>query len=97
MSIEKLKKYEASVVAKSLYGLYLEEGEKERLYELCITYGIPITYPRLFEDDNHYYLWGIRKDGIGLISTLIMNYLDKNGVIFQSLDELEESLKAGKL
>ena len=77
-----------------LCGLVLKEGEKSRLYDICIKYGIPITYPRLFEDDTHYYLWGIRKSGISLVSTVIMHYLkENNGKIFDSLDELEEYLK----
>ena len=74
--------------------MVLKEGEKSRLYDICIKYGIPITYPRLFEDDTHYYLWGIRKSGIALASTVIMHYLkENNGKIFDSLDELEEYLK----
>ena len=94
MSMEKLKKYASDVKIKSLCGLYLEEGEKKKLYEICIKYNIPITYPALFLDDTHYYLWGVRKTGIGLIGTIIMNYLEaNNGTIFQSLDELEEYLK----
>ena len=98
MSIERLEQYEASVVSKSLCGLVLKEGEKGKLYEICIKYGIPITYPILFENDTHYYLWGIRKTGIGLIGTVIMNYLSKNnGTIFHSLDELEEYLKRENL
>lgn len=37
---------------------------------------------------------GIRKTGIGLIGTIIMNYLEENnGTIFNSLNELEEYLK----
>ena len=94
MSMEKLEKYAADVQIKSLCGLYLEEGEKRKLYEICIKYNIPITYPTLFLDDTHYYLWGVRETGIGLIGTIIMNYLEaNNGTIFQSLDELEEYLK----
>ena len=93
MGIERLEEFEASKVAKRLCGLYLEKGEKGRLYEICIKYNIPITYPSLFSDDTHYYLWGISKKGIGLIGTIIMNYLEDNGTIFQSLDELEEYLK----
>lgn len=91
MSIERL---EASVVSKSLCGLYLKKGEKSRLYDICIKYGIPITYPKLFADDTHYYLWGVRKTSIGLIGTVIMNSIEQNnGTIFHSLDELEEYLK----
>ena len=93
--MERLKQYEASTVAKRLCGLYLKEGEKKKLYDLCIKYGVPITYPRLFEDNNHYYLWGIKKGkSIGLISTIIMNCLsENNGTIFHSLEELENYLK----
>ena len=96
MSIEKLRQYEASVVSKSLCGLVLKEGEKGKLYEICIKYGVPITYPSLFADNHHYYLWGLSKTGIGLVGTIIMNYLSQNnGIIFHSLDELEEYLKKG--
>lgn len=94
MSIERLERLEASVVSKSLCGLYLKKGEKSRLYDICIKYGIPITYPKLFADDTHYYLWGVRKTSIGLIGTVIMNSIEQNnGTIFHSLDELEEYLK----
>ena len=94
MSIERLERLEASVVSKSLCGLYLKKGEKSRLYDICIKYGIPITYPKLFADDTHYYLWGVRKTSIGLIGTVIMNSIEQNnGIIFHSLDELEEYLK----
>ena len=61
---------------------------------ICVKYNIPITYPDLFSDDTHYYLWGISKKGIGLVGTIIMNYLSYNsGTIFHTLDELEEYLK----
>ena len=94
MSVEKLEKFEASKVEKSLCGLVLHEGEKGRLYDICVKYNIPITYPDLFSDDTHYYLWGISKKGIGLVGTIIMNYLSyNNGTIFHTLDELEEYLK----
>lgn len=94
MSIERLERLEASVVSKSLCGLYLKKGEKSRLYDICIKYGIPITYPKLFADDTHYCLWGVRKTSIGLIGTVIMNSIaQNNGTIFHSLDELEEYLK----
>lgn len=94
MSVEKLEKFEASKVEKSLCGLVLHEGEKGRLYDICVKYNIPITYPDLFSDNTHYYLWGISKKGIGLVGTIIMNYLSyNNGTIFHTLDELEEYLK----
>ena len=57
MSIKRLEECEASVVAKSLYGLVLKKGEKNRLYDICLKYRISITYPNLFSDDTHYYLW----------------------------------------
>jgi len=41
---------------------------------MCIKYNIPISYLELFNNDNYYYLWGISKNGIGLIGTVIMNY-----------------------
>ena len=94
MSVERLEKFETSKVTKLLCGLVLHEGEKGRLYDICVKYNIPITYPDLFSDDTHYYLWGIRKTGIGLIGTIIINYLEENnGTIFNSLKELEEYLK----
>lgn len=98
MSIEKLKKYEASEVAKRMCGLVLTEGEKSKLYDICIKYNIPITYPSLFADDTHYNLWGISKNGIGLVGTIVMNGLKaNNGIIFESLDELEEYLKGERV
>lgn len=85
MAMKKLEK---------LCGLFLNKGEKNRLYEICIKYKIPIRYPNLFLDNTHYYLWGIRKTGIGLIGTVIMNYLkDNNGTVFYSLNELEKYLE----
>lgn len=63
---------------------------------MCIKYNIPISYLELFNNDNYYYLWGINKNGIGLIGTVIMNYWStNNGMVFNSLDELEEYLKNG--
>lgn len=93
MSIRILEDFEAQAQAKELWGLYLKKGEKKRLYDICIKYNIPIIYPNLFTDDTHYYLWGIKKTGIGLIGTIVMNFLeDNNGIIFHSLNELEEHL-----
>ena len=43
MSVKNLKQYEASVVTKSLKGLVLKEGEKSKLYDICIKYNVPIT------------------------------------------------------
>lgn len=94
MSINRIEKFDSSISSKSLFGLLLKKGEKNRLYDICVKYGIEITYPKLFADDTHYYLWGIRENSIGLIGTVIMNYLsESNGTIFQSLDELEDYLK----
>lgn len=94
MSVERLEKFEASKVIKSLCGLCLKKGEKRRLYDICVKYNIPIIYPDLFSDDIHYYLWGISETGIGLVGTVIMNYLShNNGTIFHTLDELEEYIK----
>ena len=94
MLVDKLKEYEASVTSKILCGLYLKEGEKSRLYDICLKHEIPITYPSLFVDNKHYYLWGISKKGIGLIGTIIMRGLEENnGIIFQTLEQLEEYLK----
>ena len=79
---------------EELCGLVLEKGEKKRLYEICIKYGIPISYPDLFTDNADYYLWGIHKTGVGLVGTIIMHHLKQsNGTIFHSLDELEEYLR----
>lgn len=94
MSITKLKELKTRLKSKLICGLYLKKGKKEELYNICIKYNIPITYPNLFTDNTHYYLWGISSDGIGLISTIIMNYLTENKEkAFQSLDALEEYLK----
>lgn len=94
MSTTKFEELSKKKLEDELCGLVLKEGEKKRLYEICIKYGVPIKYPNLFIDDTHYYLWGIRKSGIGLVGTVIMHYLNENnGKIFNSLDELEEYLK----
>lgn len=93
MSLEKFEKLVKNESTQLLCGLFLKVGEKHKLYNICIKYNIVITYPNLFSDDTHYYLWGISENGIGLISTIIMNYLEiNNGIIFQSLNELEEYL-----
>ena len=94
MSTTKLRELSKKKLEDELCGLVLKEGEKRRLYEICIKYEVPIIYPNLFSNDTHYYLWGISKNGIGLIGTIIMHYLNENnGKIFNSLDELEEYLK----
>lgn len=94
MSTTKFEELSKKKLEDELCGLVLKEGEKKRLYEICIKYGVPIKYPNLFIDDTHYYLWGISKNGIGLVGTVIMHYLNENnGKIFNSLDELEEYLK----
>ena len=94
MSMIKLEELITKDVSKSLCGLFLKKGEKSKLYDICMKYNIPIRYPNLFIDDTHYYLWGIRENGIGLIGTIIMNHLSySNGTIFCSLEELEENLK----
>ena len=92
--MERSKQLQANVKGKELSGLILKEGEKEKLYNICIKYSIPITYPDLFNNDTHYYIWGISKNGIGLISTIKMNHLsDNNVIIFNSSEELEIYLK----
>ena len=94
MSMEKYEKLVKKDPTKTLWGLFLKEGEKSKLYDICIKYNIPITYPNLFTDDSHYFLWGINKNGIGLIGTIIMNYLsNNNGKIFNTLYEFEEYLE----
>ncbi len=94
MQLKRLEELNAKNQTKTLIGLYLRKGEKEKLYNLCIKYNIPITYQGLFNDDTHYYLWGIRKTGIGLIGIVVMNYLEDNdGLIFHSLDVLEQYFK----
>lgn len=98
MFYKRLEALDARNKAKKLIGLYLKKGEKENLYNLCVKYNIPITYKGLFSDDTHYYLWGIRETGIGLIGTVVMNYLkDNKGLIFESLEDLEKHLKSVKL
>ena len=79
---------------KGLIGLVLEPRAKGRLLDLCIHYHIPITYPKLFKSKKHYFLWGLSKDGIGLIGTLAISKLP---IVLHGVDELEsylESLKA---
>lgn len=94
MSINKFQELTKIKSEDKLCGLCLKNGEKKRLFDICNKYHIPITYPSLFKDDICYHLWGIRKTGIGLIGTNIMNYLKaNNGIIFYSLDELEKHLK----
>ena len=94
MSTKKFVELSQKKLEEMLCGLCLRKGEKSRLFEICVKYGVPITYPNLFNDDTHYPLWGVSKKGIGLVGTVIMNYLSQNiGTIFESLDELEEYLK----
>lgn len=83
-----------TTILKSLIGIFLKKGEKNRLHDICVKHKISIPYPELFKDDLHYYLWGLRDNKIGLIGTVVMNHLSENGgTIFQSLDELEAYLK----
>ena len=93
MAMKKLEENSKKRIEK-LCALVLGKGEKRKLYELCIKYGIPIIYPDLFMDNNDYYLWEISNDGIGLVGTIIMHHLKQNnGKIFHSLNELEEYLR----
>ena len=93
MSMKRFQELSEKRLEKELCGLVLKEGEKKLLYKLCVKYGVQISYPILFADDTHYYLWGISKKGIGLVGTVVMKYLsENNGTIFCSLDELEEYL-----
>ena len=79
-----------------LCGLVLHDiKDKNELFKLCLKYKIPITYPEVFIDDKIYYLWGISKDGVGLIGTIIMNCLEKSGdTIFTSINDLKEYLES---
>ena len=44
MSINNLKEFEAYKAYKSLCGLYLKKGEKDKLHEICIKYNITIYF-----------------------------------------------------
>lgn len=94
MSTKKFEELSKKKPEEEIKGLVLKKGEKKILLDICIKYGVTITYPSLFTDDNHYPLWGISKNGIGLVGTIIMNHLEQNeGTIFHTLDEFEEYLK----
>ena len=71
----------------------LEKEKRSDYYEICNKHGIPITYPRLFIDDNDYILWGISNNSVGLLGVVVMNhFLELGRKIFYSLDEIEEYL-----
>lgn len=74
---------------------FKQGGEENDLFEVCIKYGIPITYPQLFnKDEPHHYMWVFNKNGIGLIGTIIMLNLSKNkGKIFHGINEVKEFFK----
>lgn len=81
-------------VLNELCGLVIGSNQKQQLKELCIRYNILLTYPELFDDEDEYCLWGISKNGVGLIGTVIMRHLCKsNKTIFHGLDELEQALQ----
>ena len=44
MQLKRLEELNVKNQTKTLIGLYLRKGEKEKLYNLCIKYNIPITY-----------------------------------------------------
>ena len=77
------------------YGLILNEGETQKLKELCVRYNIPITYPILFDEDEPFHpMWSIGVSGIGLIGTAVMRgYSLKGTRVFHGVKELEEFLE----
>ena len=76
------------------FGLVLNEGETQKLKELCERYKIPITYPELFDEEkSRQSLWAFDYQGIGLVGTQIMRYFSQNNIkIFHGIGELEEYL-----
>ena len=77
-----------------LYGLLLNKGERDELYNLCVEFNIPILYPNLFsKDEPHHYLWGFNQDGIALLGTYIMRDLSKKNRVFHNIKEMKNFLK----
>ena len=75
----------------SIVGLVINDGEKDKLYQICIEYSIPILYPSLFKDDKNHHLWAFSKRGIGLAGTCIMMNLD---LVLHGIDELRMYLNS---
>ena len=75
-----------------LFGLLLGDGEREKLHELCVREGIPITFPELFDKDAPMkYMWSFNINGIGGAGTIVMRHLKADGIpIIHGVKELEE-------
>lgn len=58
-------------------GLVIKQGEKEKLWEVCKRYDIPIPYKHLFTDLKEYCLWVVSEDGIGLAGTIVLRHLHR--------------------
>lgn len=62
--------------------------ERDELKALCVKHNIPLLYPELFEEEEIHHLWGISKNGVALVSTMIARHTPKEN-IFHSVKELE--------
>ncbi len=74
---------------QQLIGLVIEAGEKNKLRDICLKYGIPVAFPEVFEDGKFHPMWGLSEDGIGLLGTEVMRRLPK---VLHGVDELIEYL-----
>ena len=78
---------------QKVFGLVLNEGERDELLQLCISESIPITFPKMFKGP-HRYLWSFDVNGIGGAGTDVMRAFKSCGVrIIHGVDELKEFFK----
>ena len=79
---------------KETIGFVLSSGKKEDLFKLCKKYGVTTRYDDIFTDGIEHYLWLLRDNDIGLIGTIGMMFLQKNGGrIIRGIEELEDYLR----
>lgn len=58
--------------------------ERDELKDLCIKSNIPLTYPNLFNEKRVHSLWGINKNGIGLVGTVIARHTPKDHIVYST-------------
>ena len=77
-----------------LYGLVLNDGERDELRHLCERQGIDLLFPDLFDkDEPEHYLWAFDASSIALAGTIVMKHFKQDGHKVFHLSTLKEFFK----